>query len=81
MYNTKLVSDARIELALLGPKPRVIPFHQSELNNLVPLARIELAHPAYKTGPLPLRIKGLILGSLSWERSKDLCVINTLLYH
>jgi hypothetical protein len=25
-----LVSDARIELALLGPKPRVIPFHQSE---------------------------------------------------
>ena len=26
-----LVSDARIELALLGPKPRVIPFHQSEL--------------------------------------------------
>ena len=26
-----MVSDARIELALLGPKPRVIPFHQSEL--------------------------------------------------
>ena len=26
-----MVSDARIELALLGPKPRVIPFHQSEI--------------------------------------------------
>lgn len=28
---------------------------------LVPLARIELTHPEYKTGPLPLRIKGLSL--------------------
>lgn len=25
---------------------------------LVPLERIELPHPDYKTGPLPLRIKG-----------------------
>jgi hypothetical protein len=33
--------------------------------NLVPLAGIEPTHPAYKTGPLPLRIKGQ-----NWLRRK-----------
>ena len=30
-------------------------------NNLVPHERIELPHPDYKTGPLPLRIIGQYL--------------------
>ena len=30
---------------------------------------------------LPLTLAIYKIGSLSWERSKDLCVINTLLYH
>ena len=39
-----------------------ISLHREKL--LVPLDRIELPHPDYKTGPLPLRIKGLkITGS------------------
>jgi hypothetical protein len=37
-----LVSDARIELALLGPKPRVIPFHQSEKKILDPKCKWNL---------------------------------------
>ena len=52
-----MVSDARIELALLGPKPRVIPFHQSE-KNLVPPQRIELRTDAYKATVIPLNYRG-----------------------
>ena len=34
--NRHLVSDARIELAPHAPKARMIPFHQSEFNDVHP---------------------------------------------
>ena len=48
---------ARIELALSAWKAEILPLNEPR-KYLVPLAGIEPTHPAYKTGPLPLRIKG-----------------------
>jgi len=47
----------------------------------VPLARIELAHPAYKTGPLPLRIKGQKLGGDGGNRAPNLLRMKEVHYH
>ena len=52
----KLVEDGRIELPLHACKAHVLPL--SLIPQLVPQDGIEPPHPAYKTGPLPLRIQG-----------------------
>ena len=42
-----------------GPKPGALARLRHTPNKLVPQEGIEPPHPAYKTGPLPLRIQGL----------------------
>ena len=69
-----VVSVARIELALLGPKPRVIPFHHTE-KILERGARIELALSAWKAEILPLnepRSCLHILGAGNENRTRNL---------
>lgn len=41
---------------------------------------IEPTHPAYKAGPLPLRIKGRIIGAVSESRTRDLFITNEVRY-
>ena len=53
-----MVEVKRIELLRRPCKGPRLPLHQTP-ENLVPQAGIEPTHPAYKTGPLPLRIQGL----------------------
>ena len=49
-----LVSDERIELSLLRPKRRVIPFHQSEIKTLVDHWGIEPQYLTCKASVIPL---------------------------
>ena len=46
---------------------------------MVPQERIELPHPAYKTGPLPLRIQGhgqVFLQNTRYKTGKDEMRVN-----
>ncbi len=52
-----MVWEARIELAPRVSKTRRLPLSYTQIK-LVPQVRIELTHPPYKSGPLPLRIQG-----------------------